>query len=217
MYKAVIFDLDGTLADTSPGILNSIRYTQKMMDLPEITLKQMYSHVGPPMEESYERNFGLTGDRLQQAIRFHKEYAIRQGYKELALYDGIVEFIDKLKNLGIKTAVATLKPHSTALKIFQHLNISDKFDVVIGVDSAMALTKSQMIDKCIEQIKCQKQECVLIGDSVYDAVGAKQSNIDFVAVTYGFGFKNKTDTEDYDCIEVCKNVPELEKYICNEK
>lgn len=217
MYKAVIFDLDGTLADTAPGILNSIRYTQKMMDLPEITLKQMYSHVGPPMEESYERNFGLTGDRLQQAIKFHKEYAMRQGYKELIFYDGIIELLDKLKNLGIKTGVATLKAHTTAVKIFEHLNISDKFDVVIGVDAATPLTKSQIVDKCIEQIKCQKQECVLIGDSVYDAVGAKQSNIDFVAVTYGFGFKNKADIEKYNCIAVCESVSELGYYICIDK
>ena len=72
-YKLVIFDLDGTLADTSPGILNSIRYTQKKMNLPEISLEKMYSHIGPPMAESYNRNFGLTGDKLQQAINYHKE------------------------------------------------------------------------------------------------------------------------------------------------
>lgn len=61
-YKLVIFDMDGTIADTSPGIFNSIRYTEEKMGLPEINYEQMYSHVGPPMEESYNRNFGLTGD-----------------------------------------------------------------------------------------------------------------------------------------------------------
>lgn len=211
MYKAVIFDLDGTIADTSPGILNSIRYTQQMMGLPEITLEQMYSHVGPPMEESYNRNFGLTGDRLKQAIGFHKEYAISQGYKELVLYDGISELFDKLKSSGIKTAVATLKAHTTTVKIFEHLNMSDKFDVVMGVDSNAPMTKSQLIDKCIQQLNCCKNECVLVGDSVFDAAGAQQSAIDFIAVTYGYGFKNKSDTGKYNCTAVCESVTELER------
>ena len=68
-YKLIIFDLDGTLADTSPGILNSIRYARKMMNLPEITLEQMYSHVGPPMEESYAiSDFPATGSGRQLNI-----------------------------------------------------------------------------------------------------------------------------------------------------
>lgn len=128
-YAHIIFGLDGTLEDTSTGIFNSIRYVQKMMKLPPITLKQMYSHVGPPMEESYHRNFGLTGESLHKVIAYHKEYAMKQEYMEIRLYDGIEELLSALKNSGYKTAVATLKSHTTALKIFESLHITSKFDM----------------------------------------------------------------------------------------
>lgn len=211
-YKLVIFDMDGTIADTSPGILNSIRYTQKMMGLPEITLEQMYSHVGPPMEESYNRNFGLTGDSLKQAVTYHKEYAIQNGYKELELYDGIIELISSLRAAGIKTAVATLKAHTTALKIFDTLGIADKFDVVIGVDSANPMTKAQLLEYCIEKCGCDKTETVLIGDSIYDGIGAEDTDIDFLAVTYGFGFR-QDGLVDCPHIAVVDTVSKIKQYI----
>ena len=141
-YKLVIFDMDGTIADTSPGIFNSIRYTEEKMGLPEITYEQMYSHVGPPMEESYNRNFGLTGDELKKAVMYHKEYAITQGFKELKIYDGMLPLIDELRKNGIKTAVATLKAHATIIKIFESFGISDKFDEVIGVSQDEPKTKA---------------------------------------------------------------------------
>ena len=150
-YKLAIFDLDGTLAYTSPGILNSIRYTQKKMNLPKISLEKMYTHIGPPMAESYNRNFGLTGEALQQAVTFHKEYAMKQGYKEIKLYDGISELLDLLKNKGIFTAVATLKAQSTTLKIFEHLGITNKFDIIKGVEAINPKTKAQLLEECIEE------------------------------------------------------------------
>ena len=104
-YKLVIFDMDGTLADTSPGILNSIRYTIKQMGLNEISLEQMYSHVGPPMEESYNRNFGLTGDSLKQAVSYHKEYAIQKGFKELTWLQNNVQNQIRIENTPIQTQI----------------------------------------------------------------------------------------------------------------
>ncbi len=208
-YKLIIFDLDGTLADTSPGILNSIRYAQKMMDLPPITLEQMYSHVGPPMEESYHRNFGLTGEPLRKAIAYHKEYAIKQGYKEIRLYDGIEELLSALKTSGYKTAVATLKAHSTALKIFESLNMTDKFDVIKGVDSEDPMTKAQLLQYCIEILNVSQERALLIGDSIYDAKGAQEAGIDFLGVTYGFGFKSKEDIGDISHLGMCGSVGEV--------
>lgn len=194
-YKLVIFDLDGTLADTSPGIYNSIRYAQKMMNLPEITLEQMRSHVGPPMEESYNRNFGLTGDDLKKAISYHKEYAVQNGYKELELYEGVITVLDSLKQAGIKIAIATLKAETTAVKIFEYLGIKDKFDFIVGADIANPLTKSQMIDKIVDAAEVTKENTVLIGDSKYDALGADESGVGFIAVTYGYGFSIESNIE----------------------
>lgn len=215
-YEFIIFDLDGTLADTSPGILNSIRYAQKMMDLPPITLEQMYSHVGPPMEESYHRNFGLTGEMLKKAVAYHKEYAMKQGYKEIKLYDGIEELLSALKNSGYKTAVATLKAHSTALKIFESLNMTDKFDVIKGVDSENPMTKAQLLQYCIDVLNVQKEKSLLIGDSIYDAKGAEEVGIDFLAVTYGFGFKKADDTSCVKNIGVCHDVRKIYDRLQND-
>lgn len=212
-YKLVIFDLDGTLADTSPGVINCVRYTQKKMRLPEITKAQLYSHVGPPMEESYNRNFGLTGDKLRQAVEYHKEYAVKQGYRELTVYDGIYELLSGLRVKGIKTAVATLKAQTTAEKIFKEYSLGGLFDVVIGTDSANLKTKAQLLDDCLAAIGIDKLDAVLIGDSSYDAVGAEQAGIDFIAVTYGFGFKSEEDANKYDRVAVCESVSTLIRYL----
>ena len=212
-YKLVIFDMDGTLADTSPGILNCIRYTQEKMALPQITLEQMYSHVGPPMHESYNRNFGLTGEELDKAVSYHKEYAMNKGYKELEFYEGIEQLLIWLRKNGIMTAVATLKAHSTAEKILETYDMAKYFDIVIGVDAANPMTKSQLLDYCTEKSGIAKSEAVLIGDSEYDAIGAEESGISFIAVTYGFGFKNEADTSGHPCVAVCKSVSDIENVL----
>ena len=212
-YELIIFDLDGTLADTSPGILNSIRYAQKMMNLPSITLEQMYSHVGPPMEESYHRNFGLTGESLQKAILYHKEYAMKQGYKEIRLYDNIKDLLLMLKNSGYKTAVATLKAHSTALKIFESLNMTDKFDVIKGVDSENPMTKAQLLQYCIDVLNVPSEKSLLIGDSIYDAKGAEAAGINYLGVTYGYGFKRREDIGSLPNVGMCESVGELKAYL----
>lgn len=205
-YKLVIFDMDGTLADTSPGILNSIRYVQNKMKLPEISLEQMYSHVGPPIEESYRRNFGLEGDRLAKAISLHKKYALAQGYKEIQWYNGIVELLNQLKNSGFIIAIATLKSYGTMMKIIDNFDMSDKFDIITGVTGKNLVNKTQLLKYCIETAKIKKEDAVLVGDSKYDALGAVEAGIDFIAVTYGFGFKNKDDVSNYKHTKVCNNV-----------
>lgn len=205
-YKLVIFDLDGTIADTSPGILNCVRYTQQKLGLPEISLEKMYSHVGPPMEESYRRNFFLTGEKLSLAVELHKEYAVTKGYRELTVYDGIYDLLKLLRSMGIKTAVATLKAQTTTEKIFNEYRLTELFDVIIGTNSSAPKTKAQLVEECIAVAGVKKQETVLIGDSSYDALGAEQAGVDFIAVTYGFGFKMGSDVLKYRYKAVCDSV-----------
>lgn len=209
-YKLAIFDFDGTIADTSEGIFNSIRYTQKMMGLPGITTEQMCSHVGPPIEESYKKNFGLIDEELKRAISFHKEYAVRQGYRELKLYDGIIETLSRLRDSGYKTALATLKAQDTVDKILDCFKIRDSFDFVVG--SISSSSKTELVLKCIEKLGCSKTETVLTGDSEYDAIGALNAQVDFIAVTYGFGFKAESDV-GYDHVSVCGSPKEIADFL----
>lgn len=213
MKKLAIFDFDGTIADTSPGIVNSVRYTQEKMKLPEITYEQMLSHVGPPMEESYEKNFGLSGERLKEAVHYHKEYAMMQGYREIKVYDGIPELLRALKGKGIDTAVATLKAQSTAEKILKASFLDKLFDFVIGTDVNRPMSKSEMLQLCMERLQHEKPDAVLIGDSHYDADAATEAGVDFIALTYGFGYKSKSDIGETKCVYVCDTVSKLMKYL----
>ena len=211
-YKTIIFDLDGTLADTSEGIYNCIRYAQKMMNLPPITDAQMRSHIGPPMHESYERNFHLFGPDLEKAINFHKEYALTKGLYEASLYEGIPELLSQFKEKGIHLAVATLKYEETARKMLAFLKIAHFFDVICGSLSDVKLSKAQLLEKSIQLCQGTKDTSLLIGDSSYDALGAQEAGIDFLGVTYGFGFTSRQEVDEFSnvgCAEKVRNIEEL--------
>lgn len=208
-YQTIIFDLDGTLADTSEGIYNCIRHAQKMMNLPPITSAQMRSHIGPPMHESYERNFHLTGHELERAVGYHKEYALTKGLYEASLYEGIPQLLSQLKSRGFKLAVATLKYEETAHKMLSFLNIASFFDVICGTLSEVKLTKAQLLHKCVEQCCGDIRSALLVGDSSYDALGALEVGIDFLGVTYGFGFQTADDVNQYPNVGCAKTVGEI--------
>lgn len=212
-YRLIIFDLDGTLADTSEGIFNSIRYTQEKMGLfPRETDEQMRSHIGPPVTESYNRIFGLTGERLQQAAAYHKEYALQKGLYEASLYEGIPELLAQLKP-KYKLAVATLKFEETATRMLQHLGIAQYFDIICGAIPGQNTTKLDTLQRAMLHCHATPAQTLLIGDSRYDALGAQQADIDFLAVTYGFGFRTLDDVAEFPNVGRCGNVIELLSFL----
>lgn len=217
-YNTIIWDLDGTLADTSEGIYNSIRYVQQKMNLPQITNEQMRSHIGPPIQESYVRNFNLSGLKLEKAIQYHKEYANEKGLYEVQLYPGIIDLLELLRKKQCKQAVVTLKFEETAKKMLDYLNISCYFEFIYGTCPRLYLPKSEMIKKSIDIINSEKEKVLLIGDSFYDAIGASQAEIDFLPVTYGFGFLNKEDLKDYSHIGHCESAEKISDFlVCENK
>ena len=110
----------------------------------------------------------------------------------MKVYDGIIDLLERLRNTGIKTAVATLKARTTAEKIVKEY-FPNLFDVVIGANQNNPMTKAEMLLKCIDKFKFSKDDAVLIGDSTYDSNGAEEAGMDFIAVTYGFGFQPNED------------------------
>lgn len=186
MYDLVIFDCDGTLINTAPGIFNSIKYVQKKMNLRELSIDEMKYHLGPPIDESYSHNYGLTGTDLDLAVSYHKEYSLKNGIYESCLYEGVQDLFHTLKDNGVFIAVASMKPIKSLEKIISYHQLLPDF--IYGY--APGETKSTMIKKCLLDSHCRN--AVMVGDSPSDMSAAIENKIKFISVGYGYGFSVTT-------------------------
>lgn len=212
-YEVVLFDLDGTLVNTSEGIFNSVRYAEKMMGFHPVSNEQLSSFVGPPPVQSYMANHKVTEEVAREATKHHREYGLKHGIYEAEVYEGIPKLLGLLKESGVKLGVCTLKRQDVAEKVLEHFGLLQYFDVVVGIDNQESLTKADTIDLALQAIHgTEKDEVVLVGDSVYDAEGAKEAQVDFIGVLYGFGLHKKQ--KDYYIVET---VGELRDILCEEK
>lgn len=186
-YELILFDLDGTLLDTSPGIFNSVRYAESQLGLSPIPNARLQEFVGPPPKSMYMHIYGLDEDRALLAAQKHREYGSAKAIYEAEVYPGIEEVLSELKTRGYKLGVTTLKSQEIAENILQNYGLFSYFDIIVGMDSKETLTKCRTIQLAIEQTG-SSGNVILIGDSQYDFDGAQEAGVGFVGVLYGFGF-----------------------------
>lgn len=210
MNKTIIFDLDGTLIDTSEGIYNSVKYTVKKLNLPQLPEERYSEFIGPPPQESYRKFFGLSYELSQKATEFHRQYAFEYGTYESKVFEGMPQLLERLKEEGYVLAVATYKRNDLAWLILQHYDLAKYFDSINGCDDRNKLTKAEIIEICMSELGISdKSKIILVGDSEYDAIAANAVGIPFIGLTYGFGFKNKEDVDKFPNIGYADSVGKL--------
>lgn len=194
MIKAVLFDLDGTLLDTSEGIKHSVRHTISVMGYNQLPEETILKFVGPPIQYSLMTFCGVDSEEAQRGANVFRDFYKSNALFEAELYDGIIELLKSLRNKGIKIGVATYKREDYAIDLLKHFGIDKFCDVIHGADNENRLSKADIIELCIKEIGEDKKDIVLVGDTVHDAKGAETAHIDFIAALWGFGFKSKTDS-----------------------
>lgn len=198
MKRAVIFDVDGTLLDTTEGVLSSVKYTIAAHRLPAVAKEELLSFIGPPIQDSFARQYGLEGAVLQElASTFRERYKEGDVLKALP-YEGIYEVCDELMRRGIAIAIATYKRQDYAEKIMRHFHFDRYTDIIFGADHENKLKKADIIRMCLEAAGVEPAEAVMVGDTEHDALGAAAAGMDFIAVTYGFGFRKKEDAMRFE-------------------
>ena len=195
-YKLVIFDFDGPIADTSPGILDSHRYALRMMEHEIPSEAELRKVIGGNLLKTYIASFGFDEAGAREAVKIYRERYSQNGIHEAILYPGFSELLKNLKNRGIFIGVATLKAEGFAKIMLRELGIAQYFDVVCGMDSQDNMTKAELISKCCLSCNVQEKDAVLVGDSSNDLTGAQRSEVSFIGVTYGFGF-NKHENYNF--------------------
>lgn len=193
-YELVIFDVDGTILDTTEGVLSSVKHTISTFGLQMLSDEQLAHFIGPPIQNSFQKAYGLEGEILQELANvFRKQYKERDLLKA-APYDGIYEVFERLSRAGIISAIATYKREDYARILLKHYGFDKYTSMMYGADHYNRLKKSDIINRCISESGVQdRKKMVMIGDTDNDAVGAEQIGIDFIAVTYGFGFRTADD------------------------
>lgn len=188
-YKNIIFDLDGTLLDTSEGIKDAVQFTIENMGYRDLEDKELDSFIGPPIQKSLIDHFGCTKEEAQLGADVFRNY-----YKDVSLlkaspYSGIYDLMRYINDNGMNVAVATYKREDYALKLLHAFRFNKYCTVMHGADNLNQLSKADIIQMCIEELGGSESDSLYIGDTNGDYIGATECGMDFVGVTYGFGFK----------------------------
>lgn len=193
--ELVIFDVDGTLLDTKEGIVSSVKQASRMCGLPDLREDMIErTFIGPPIAQGFQTAFGLEGESLNKAVAVFRESYIQHDLLRARPYEGIYDVLDFLKKHGIKTAIATYKRDDYAKKLLAHFRFNEYTSNIHGSDQAGQLKKSDLIELCISDSGCcDRSAMLMVGDAESDAKGAKKAGVEFLGVTYGYGFSSSDD------------------------
>ncbi len=216
--KYVFFDLDGTVTESAPGIINSVVYAIKKLGVRMPSEEELLKFVGPPLSDSFVKYCGVDPSRTKEAINIFREYFAERGIFENNVYPGIPELTAKLKSLGVKQILATSKPQLFAERILTHFNLIADFDGVFGNSMDEKYTDKALLLRDIiakEGIKGDDlKNCVMVGDRSSDISGAHKAGIRAIGVLYGYGDRPELEGAGADLI--VETVRDLEKVLTGE-
>lgn len=196
-YKLIIFDLDGTLLDTFEGLYLAVIDTVKEYGLKELPNEVYKTFIGPPIRRSFSKHYGLQGEKLDEVVETFRKYYKRDHLFIAKPYDGIFDVMQKLRDDGFDIAVATFKIQVFADMVLEKFGFMKYLTCVFGATSELQNSKAEIISSAIKKAGYKNEDCLLIGDSDNDAKGARDAEIDFLAVKYGFGFKEEGELDLY--------------------
>lgn len=215
-YDVILFDLDGTLTDSSPGIINSIVYALKKYGISVEDTAELRKFLGPPLHESFKDFYGFDENKSMEAVAFYREYFSTKGLLENDVYKGILDLLQKLNDKGKRLILATSKPQKFTDRIMDHFDLAKYFEFIAG--SNMDGTRSKKAEVIAYALhECQitdKSKVVMIGDREHDIIGAKAVGIDSVGIEYGYGDYN--ELHNAGATYIVKTVDELKAMICDE-
>lgn len=194
-YKYVLFDMDGTIIDSSKGVFDSVVYALRAMGVEKIDHDGLSKFIGPPLPYSFSTFYGMSEEEASRAVECFREYYEPNGMMQNKVYDGIRECVSTLKDIGVITIVATSKPEEFAKRILKHEGLDKLFDHVAGatLDEKERGTKTDILQYAIDSFGIDIDKALMVGDRKYDIEGAKHFVMDSCGVLYGFGDREELE------------------------
>ena len=216
-YTHILFDLDGTISDSAPGITRCFRHAVTTLGFPAPDFDLLRrTIIGPPIGDGFLLH-NIPAELVEEATRLFRSEYESCGWRENIPYDGIEETLQRLKNSGRKLYVATSKPIRSARMILEHFGFAKYFDYIAGADLSRGVgTKDEVLDDAFAHMGDVALEHVLmVGDRKYDLLGAVNHNIDALGVLYGYG--TREELSQYPNVFLAETPQQAAEFILNCK
>ena len=214
MKKHLIFDLDGTLIDSAPSILEGYDHAFKSTATP-LQVPLTSDVIGPPLIESLSILSGRNDEALLQALAtIFKQHYDSIGYLKSVVFDGVTEMLQQLHNEGYQLYIATNKRFFPTEKIIRHLQWDHFFQGIFALDyfQPVLSRKADMVGRIVQDLALPLDECLYIGDRLEDGLAADAHQMDFVLVTWGYAADASQKKPHW---QSCTAVNDLPKLIAN--
>jgi phosphoglycolate phosphatase len=190
-WTCILFDLDGTLTDSAPGITSSLERMFATLGLPVPSPAQLVEYVGPPLLDSLQSMAGFDEPGARAALAVYREDYSAHGAFDSAVFPGIRGLLQRLHAAGIPLAVATSKPETQAVRILEHFDLARYFEVIAGASDDESLSaKADVVAVALRRLTERGvvlDQTVMVGDRRYDVEGAAEHGLPTILVEWGYG------------------------------
>ncbi len=200
---SIIFDLDGTVIDSGPDLLDSLNFVLNKKKLPSISGKVIGNLVGGGASAMIKKGYEYLGKKINNSevpelVEVFLEYYFKNCSNKTKIYSGIEDFIIEMKKKNLKIGLCTNKKQYLTEKILEDLKINNYFDVIVGSSIDIKLKPAtEMLELCLNKLNSKPRNSVMVGDSENDVIPANKLNMTSIFVTYGYGQLKKKIQPDF--------------------
>lgn len=212
-YRVFLFDFDGTVSESAPGIIKSVQYSLRSLGIEETDMDVLKTFIGPPLNVQYRKVYGLTDEQIVTAVTKFRELYETKGILDCRPYPGLDRLFREATEKGKILAVASSKPEPFVEEIVESFGFTDYFTAICGSDIGDELKpkpagsqKARIIRKALARLaeagvpEEDLARAVMIGDTQYDVCGARENDIPCVGITYGYGTREELEESGADSI-----------------
>lgn len=190
-WTCILFDLDGTITDSAPGITGTLVDTFVELGRPVPTPAELLAYVGPPLLDAFRALGGMSVDEAQSALEVYRRRYNAGGLFDSSVYPGVPEVLARIAEAGVPLSLATSKPESAARRVLEHYGLAQYFTVVCGAsEDEVRSAKADVVEEALRRLRglgVDLSSPVMVGDREHDVHGAAAHGIPTIMVEWGYG------------------------------
>ena len=196
-YRTVLFDMDGTIVESGEGIIRTVEETLRTFGWRTLSPEELRRFVGPPSHDSYRNIAGMDEALARRAADWHRARYREENWRLARLFPGMWELLADLRRAGAHTALATTKPRPALESMLDAFALRDLLDFTASSRAdGTGGEKPALIARCLTALgETDKSRTVMIGDTRFDAAGARDAGVPFLGVLYGYGTRAEMERE----------------------